>query len=72
MVPINKKKNVEPSYNDIVLCNISSIASGILWYQLIKKTAEPGYNDVVLYNTSSNASGILWYQLIKKDSRTRL
>jgi hypothetical protein len=26
---------VEPGYNDIVLCDTSSIASDILWYQLI-------------------------------------
>jgi hypothetical protein len=30
-----KSNTVEPTYNDIGLCDISSIASDILWYQLI-------------------------------------
>jgi hypothetical protein len=33
--PTNEQNTVEPGYNDIGLCDISSITSAILWYQLI-------------------------------------
>jgi len=33
----NKSITVEPGYNDIVLCGISSIASDFLWYKLIPR-----------------------------------
>jgi len=56
---------VEPGYNDIVLCDTSSIT----WYQLNSSlltiilhssvTKSPGYNDIALCDTSS----ITWYQL---------
>jgi len=32
---MNKSNTVEPGYNKISLCDSSSIASDILWYQLI-------------------------------------
>jgi hypothetical protein len=43
---------VEPGYNDIAVCETSSITSDILWYH---------YNDIGLYDTSSITSDILWY-----------
>jgi len=33
----NKSITVEPGYNDIGLCGISSVASDFLWYKLIPR-----------------------------------
>jgi hypothetical protein len=34
-LPIKKHNTVEPGHNDIGLCDVSSVASDIVWYRLI-------------------------------------
>jgi len=56
---------LEPVYNDIALCDTSSITSDTLWYQFFTVNHYvilPCYNDIILCNTSPITSDILWYQ----------
>lgn len=47
----NIQFRVQPGYNNIVLCDISSTASDILWYQFLAANCNitlPGYNNTHL------------------------